>query len=355
MKYTIVVLTIFICINYTALSQTRYNPNTKLENIEHYNQIETNLPNGNTYIDDLGLSIRHPDNWIMSSFHVAESTLLRDFSEWGEQPQPEINLTFFVFAPEAVDLDKLYNYKTTESIPMLIVQPTIFVKRDGITYEVNIDFSARGYVELNLPEISQSYGYIQGTPIYRSVALHLLASEQNWQEKQDMYEAMMEFPLTFQYVTHPDLQHMFLWWDFYFSYPESWEIKEVDSSIENYMVDIMMSMSGTSIEIHVQRPSLGKVIPFEQIDKDVSGLQQFLSENDITQEQLPKLVQAFNESGCDLISPPMYFDTDDTYGFVRLYRLLQIRITVEKIDTVNELPLSEILESFFQLSMNACG
>lgn len=355
MKTYICLMIYVLLLTNTVLSQTRYNPSSKTENIEHYAQIESQLPNGSTYIGELGFSVRHPENWVMNSFQVKGSTLLDDFSEWDEPPQFEFNVTLFVFAPEIVDMNEIYDHRLRGNMPMLIVQPTIHEPRGSVMYDVDIDFGARVDAKLNLPEISEPYGNIQGNPIYRSVQLHLLTSANDWKEHQGMYQAMIEFSNTFQYAMHPELQQMFLWWDFYFGYPENWEIEDITSNTEDYRVNIIMSISGTSIEVFVRHPSLGKIDPLQRFEIDQQNIQTFLSDKFILQEEYTNLLHAMNQSGCDIVSPPLYFANNESHGFVRLYRSLELTISVELDLPIEELPLRKILESFFQLSSNACG
>ncbi len=192
-----------------------------------------------TRIHDWLLDVAHPEDWVLSEIPMTHP----------DTPDFPFADRFYVFAPEPVTQDTVDAYfeGNDSTPPMLLMMKEIWQE----VYEER-GFSFRIENFLGLPDEDIGEGLFRLPPIngyearvYRrytpflsaqylgeSLALAMLTSQADWDTNSEMYELMLDYATSFQYLLTSDHRHtLFLSRIGIFPYLDGWEYTTVGDNI----------------------------------------------------------------------------------------------------------------------------
>lgn len=114
-------------------------------------------------------------------------------------------IRLILFAPQTVDENTFAAYLRGEQTP-----PMLMVSRFVNTSHINCDYNLNPDVLRNsgLVRYAQCMGSVNlGIGNATGIAVAILTTPEDFAEHELMYRAMVDFPLTYQYMLHPQLRH----------------------------------------------------------------------------------------------------------------------------------------------------
>lgn len=156
-----------------------------IETTKNNDELRSNLPTGRTKLPDWFLLLRyvaHPDGWQLFQIYYHDHMLV-------------------VIAPEAVDEATVDAYLAGEQTPpMLFLRPYEAYAPGSCSTLFDSDSKPSPYFRC-IADIWPGVGGMGGTVI------GILTSDSDFAAHEAMYKAMVDFPLTYQYILHPELRH----------------------------------------------------------------------------------------------------------------------------------------------------